>query len=94
MKKTEPHVDGITERDFLMWKHDPVTKVFMKYLRDYGDAVKGRVVAQWETGALQLMTEQEARGRYLVTKEITELDFGSMYSLYADPSKEEEQGKK
>lgn len=92
MKKTdEPNVDGITERDFLAWRHDPVTKVFMKYLRDYGGAVKARVVAQWETGALQLMTEQEARGRYLVTKEIAELQFSSIIGLYAVDEPEEEQ---
>lgn len=91
MKKDEPNIDGITERDYLAWRHDPVTKVFLKYLRDYGAAVKGRVVAQWETGALHLMTEQEARGRYLVTKEISELKFDSMLTLYA--VEEEEQSR-
>lgn len=27
-------LDGITEADFQSWKHHPVTKMFLRYLRD------------------------------------------------------------
>ena len=27
-------LDGITEQDFLQWKHHPVSKVWFRYLRD------------------------------------------------------------
>lgn len=92
MSKQEkrPNVDGITEVDFQQWQHDPITKMFMKYLREYSGALRESVLAQWETGALQLVTEQEAKGRIKTLTEVADLTFAPILVFYGVATEQEE----
>lgn len=69
--------------EFNLWKHHPVTKVFMQYLRDYAEVVKNAAVEDWMGGRMQLSTEQEMRTRLLMISEITEIELESIERFYA-----------
>lgn len=77
-----PQVNGIAEADFQSWKHHPVTKVVLQYLRDYDAALQREIMARWLTGALDLQTEKEARGRCLTLSEVADLSFPIVHEFY------------
>jgi hypothetical protein len=81
-KRAEVDVKGVTERDFNVWKHHPVTKLFKEFLVDYRGALITRMVEQWESGALKLTDELEARGRVRAVQEMIDLEFGHVASMY------------
>lgn len=83
-------IEGVTQRDFDNWKHNPVTKMFLKYLYDYRGAMRAQVVERWEDGALQLIDEKEARGRTLALKEIVGLQFHHITDFYGIEQEEED----
>lgn len=66
----EPTVDGITSLDFRMWRQQPVTRMFLKYLADRRDDFVAGVMDQWLGGDLQLATEDETRGYAKCLREI------------------------
>lgn len=87
-------IEGVTERDFENWRHNPVTKMFMKYLTDYRGALTAQVISQWEAGALQLNDEKEGRGRHLTLKEIISLRFNHIANFYGVDQEEEDGSQK
>ena len=61
-EQAERTLHGVTLVDFNRWKHNPVTKLFRRYLSDkHADAVQGTMEA-WLAGDLELAVENEARG--------------------------------
>jgi hypothetical protein len=81
-EKPEPDIKGVTRHDYNNWKHHPVTKVFREFLQDYRGAMKARMIEQWEAGALKLSDELEARGRALAIREIIDLEFEHIATMY------------
>lgn len=81
-RKTDQLIDGVGKKDFEIWKHHPVTKVFRRFLQDYRGAIKTRILEQWEGGALKLTDELEARGRVRVVQEMIDLEFEHILSQY------------
>lgn len=75
-------LDGITESDFQVWKHHPVSKLYLRYLNDYRSALLKELVERWEAGHLTLETEKEIRGRTLTLADLTELQFASIEKFY------------
>lgn len=57
-----PVVDGITAQDFALWRHQPVTKMFLKYLNDRQADFTAGVMERWLGGEIELSTAHEARG--------------------------------
>lgn len=83
-------LEGIAEGDFQVWKHHPVSKVFLRYLADYRMALLRDVLERWEAGALTLDTEKEIRGRTITLAELTELQFASIQKFYIEEENEGE----
>lgn len=83
-ERGNPEIDvkGVTQRDYNNWKHHPVTKMFREYLEDYRGAMTKRMVELWENGALKLSEEQEARGRMMAIREVIDLEFIHIASMY------------
>lgn len=75
-------LDGLTDADFNVWKHHPVSKVYLRYLTDYRTMLLRNVLERWEAGALTLETEKEIRGRTLTLAELVELNFASIEKFY------------
>jgi hypothetical protein len=81
-KSKPPEVGGIREAEFQLWKHHPVTKVVMKYLDDYRGAMTRQIVQAWEAGALKLTDDLEGRGRSVMLREVTSMDFDVLATFY------------
>lgn len=79
---TDQQVSGIAEQDYQTWRHHPVTKVFIEYLRDYRADLIEAAAAQWLDGNLQIATADELRGRALAIGDIAELPFAAMIAFY------------
>jgi hypothetical protein len=75
-------VEGISESDFQVWKHHPVSKLYLKYLVDYRAMLLNELLAQWENGVLTLDTEKEIRGRTLTLADLVDLQFASIQKFY------------
>lgn len=75
-------LDGISEADFNVWKHHPVSKLYLAYLADYRAMLLRDLLARWESGALILETEKEIRGRTLTLAELVDLKFASIETFY------------
>jgi hypothetical protein len=75
-------LEELGEVDFARWKHHPVTELVMKYLGDFREALIKEVVGSWEIGGLDLMTEQEARGRCVMLREILDLELQYIQHFY------------
>lgn len=69
-------------QEYNIWKHHPVTKMFMQFLNDQRDAQLKYLLAAWEDGALTLMDEKEIRGRTALMKELTELEYSAIQAFY------------
>jgi hypothetical protein len=82
-------LDGLTKDDFQVWKHHPVSKVYLKYLGDYRAMLLRELLERWEAGALTLDTEKEIRGRTLTLADLVDLQFASIEKFY---SEEEDEG--
>lgn len=83
-------VDGIAEQDYQTWRHHPVTKVFIEYLRDYRQDLIEAATVQWLDGQLQIATADELRGRALAIDDIAELPFAAMIAFYDNINKKRE----
>ena len=81
-------LDGLTDADFNVWKHHPVSKVYLKYLADYRTMLLRDLLARWESGALVLDTEKEIRGRTMTLAELGELQFASIQKFYQTSEEE------
>jgi hypothetical protein len=77
---------GITEGDYQSWRHHPVTELLLQYMGDFRDALVREAMGQWEAGALTLATEQEARARIVILRELGELPWSAIESFYEEGS--------
>lgn len=77
-----PNVDGIEATDFALWRHQPVTKMFLQYLRDRrADFVTG-ATEQWLAGELVLSDEKEMLGFAKCLGEITATKLSHIIDFY------------
>lgn len=91
MREWPPHGPvklSIAESDYQEWKHHPVSKVFLKYLADYREALLKTHVMEWEAGKLDEVRDLEMRGRVLTLADLTELQFASIEHFYVTPEEE------
>lgn len=77
-------LEGLTEADFQVWKHHPVSKLYLKYLGDYRAMLIRELLGRWEGGTLTLDTEKEIRGRTVTLAELAELQFASIQKFYEE----------
>jgi hypothetical protein len=81
-------LDGITDSDFNVWKHHPVSKLYLKYLGDYRAMLLRELLARWEAGTLILDTEKEIRGRTMTLADLVDLQFASIEKFYSEEENE------
>jgi hypothetical protein len=72
----------ISVEDYNLWRHHPVSKIFLKYLSDYADALEREGLERWRAGTIRLVDEQEMRGRVLTIREMSELQFEAISVFY------------
>ena len=81
-------MNGITDADFNVWKHHPVSKVYLKYLEDYASLLGREFLDRWIAGAITADSEKELRGRILTLADLVELKFESIEKFYQKPEEE------
>lgn len=79
-----PEVHGIRLEDFQQWRHHPVSKVVLQFLRDYRESMHRELLERWTAGSLVLADESEMRGRSATLQEFAELQFESMLNFYKE----------
>ncbi len=67
-----------------MWRHHPVSRLFLVWLNEFGDSVVERATAGWLAGSKDLAFEQEARGRALMAKEAAGVTLEHIRAFYAE----------
>ena len=90
-KERPPEILGITDVDFVQWKHHPATKAFRRYIADYAAVLERDHKERWKQGPPDIDLEAEARGRVMTLDEIKELEFAHMLSFYAEPEEQKEE---
>lgn len=68
--------------DFQAWRHHPLTRVVLRFLRDYRDDCYVKAFDAFLAGGLTGIQEGELRGRYAACDEIVELDWQSLCAWY------------
>jgi hypothetical protein len=87
-----PSVRGIAEQDYLRWRHNPVTKWFLAYLRDYRVDLLAGAQDLWLSGSPDWSAnEAEMKGRARCLSEMAELPFGSIHTFYQQIDKPNEE---
>lgn len=78
----EPVVQGITAVDFARWRHEPVSKMFLQYLRDRrADFIAG-VTDSWLGGNLAIETAHEVRGFAKCLGEVVDTNLLGIATFY------------
>lgn len=77
----------ITDQQFALWRHHPVSAVVLQYLDDLSAAIAKDMLARWQTGALSLVHEQEVRGRMVAYAELASIDAARLREFYGVAAK-------
>lgn len=81
---------GVTESDYQLWRHHPITKIYLQFIADFGATLEREAMERWRVGSLKLVDEQEIRGRVVACTEMAELSFESIRSFYEGEKVEDE----
>ena len=73
----EYSLNGITRAALLRWKHHPVSKVFLRYLRDYAEMLRERQLAEIEQSEEPMPPKKqgEYKGRMNTLVELASIEF-------------------
>ncbi len=85
MTRSPPQRD-VTEQDFNLWRHHPVTALVLRYLADYREALIVDHVAAWQAGNLDPTRDAEIRGRVISCAELAELKLDAIAQFYDWPA--------
>lgn len=77
-----PTVQGLTEAEYQAWRHHPVSKLLLSYLKDKRAAVGDAVSQAWiSTGE---PPDKTLRGQIIEMEEIENLPFAAFIAMYGD----------
>lgn len=78
----------LSEQEYNLWRHHPITSAYLKYLGDQIEAFRSAVADLLENGTLNPQAEM-IRGRILTLRELQNLSLGDIRNFYR---KEEDAG--
>lgn len=83
-------VNDLSEREYQLWRHQPVTRAFLVYLTDYAATVMLNVLDAFIAGGLSQQEDTEARGRIKLARELVELPWNDIRASYGLPPEKEQ----
>ena len=85
-------LNGIRDADFQSWKHHPVTKVFLRYVADYRDALRRDQIEKIENAEEPMppKAQGEYKGRIRTLEELAGIEFGHLVDFYPLEEQEED----
>jgi len=79
----------ISKEQYGLWKHEPVTSVFLKYLADKQAFLKKTAQEMWLDGQ---EPSQAIRGQIIELQELIDLPFEAITALYEEENGTESEG--
>lgn len=85
----------LTQEEYRMWQHHPITAAYLQFLDDYVEQWRGIAADLVETGAFQLRDPHEdknpdvVRGRLVTARLLRQLDLEQIHRFYGVEPEEE-----
>ena len=85
-------LNGITEQDFLTWKHHPVTKLWVRFLKDYGQQLEREQIAllRASSESVDQFKLGSFSGAINAVSEVGDPQFNSIVAFYPTEEEQEE----
>lgn len=81
----------LTEQEFNLWRHNPITAAYLSYLGDQVEAFRIAAMDLLEAGALAPQSDV-IRGRILSLRELQTLSLGAIQNFYRQEGTEGKDG--
>lgn len=76
---------NITKEDYQQWRHDPVSKVFLRFLEDKREFLKAAALEHWVNGNKSFAEMNDTvRGQIVELDEIANLPFEAIDEFYKE----------
>lgn len=83
----------VNKEQFNLWKHDPVTKLFLMFLADKRKHLIDFATEQWVAGSETFsQMNQTVRGQVVELGEIADIEFGMIEAFYNEEKSDESDG--
>ncbi len=89
-----PHEElllGLSDTAYQLWRHNPVTSAYLKYLEDQYQAFRIASADLLESGKLAEQADV-LRGRLLTLRELSDLSLSDIHGFYRKEGNEEDDG--
>src|ERR1700690_4348593 len=77
-------IRGISEENFNLWKHHPVSELFRRFSEDFRAQLIKEHLSDWHAGKIDQVRDLEIRGRVAQLTDIIELSFASIQNFYPE----------
>ena len=77
---------GLSEEEFQLWRHNPITAAYLRYLGDQVEAFRTAAMDLLEAGKLAPQSDV-IRGRLLTLRELENLSLGDVQNFYRQEDK-------
>lgn len=77
-----PHLSDLSEQEFKLWLHNPITKVVWAYLADKRADYQDQALHMLLSNSLDMDTARELRGRIWCLTELQDLPLVAIKSFY------------
>jgi len=74
----------ITETDFQLWKHHPVSELFLRFADDFRAQLIKEHLSDWHAGKIDQVRDLEIRGRVAQLTDVIELSFAAIKNFYPE----------
>jgi hypothetical protein len=81
----------MSEQEYHLWRHNPITAAYLKYLDDQAEAFRTAAADLLEAGTLGAQADT-IRGRILTLRELQTLSLGVIQNFYRQEGTEENDG--
>src|ERR1700677_288275 len=75
---------GLSEQEFMLWRHNPLTAAYLQYLGDQVEAFRTAAIDLLEAGSLDDQKDV-TRGRLLTLRELQNLSLSDIQNFYRQP---------
>jgi hypothetical protein len=77
-----PHLSGLSDQEYKLWLHNPITKVVWAFLSDKREDLQDQTLSLILSDSLDMDTARELRGRIWCLTELQDLPLAAIKSFY------------
>lgn len=83
MSKTREFMLNLSNEQYQLWRHHPVSEAFLGYLAEQAQAYKGELVNRWISKTLKDKEMDEFRGIVMTLEELSNLPLEVIKQFYS-----------